>query len=65
VQSLLLGATQILLSFAVNFLVVLTAARISNWFAGNPRWLATQRYVMGFVLAALAVRLTIDDRRGA
>jgi threonine/homoserine/homoserine lactone efflux protein len=65
VQSLVLGATQILLSFTVNLLVVLSAAKVWSWFASNPRWLATQRYVMGFVLAALAVRLTIDDRRGA
>jgi len=62
-QSLELGATQILLSFTVNFLVVLVAARLSIWFTSKPRWLAVQRYVMGFVLVALAVRLTRDSRR--
>jgi threonine/homoserine/homoserine lactone efflux protein len=63
VQSLELGTTQILLSFTVNLLVVLAAARLSNWFASKPLWLAIQRYVMGFVLVALAVRLTTVSRR--
>jgi hypothetical protein len=35
---------------------------MAAWFAGNPRWLAARRYIMGSVLAALAVRLTVDDR---
>jgi len=62
-QSVVLGLTQISISFAVNLLIALSAAGIAAWFARNPLWLATQRYVMGFVLAALAVRLAIDPRR--
>ena len=65
VQSLVLGATQISLSFAVNLLVVLSAASVAAWFTNKPRWLATQRYVMGSVLAALAVRVVLDGRKGA
>lgn len=63
-QSLTLGVTQIGVSFAVNLLIALSAAGIAGWFARNPFWLATQRYVMGGVLAALAVRLAFEPRRG-
>ncbi len=62
-QSVTLGLTQISISFTVNLLIALSAAGIAAWFARNPLWLSTQRYVMGFVLAALAVRLAIDTRR--
>ncbi len=64
-QSLLLGATQIGISFSVNLLIALSAAGIATWFARNPFWLSTQRYVMGGVLAALAVRLAFEPRRGS
>lgn len=63
VQGLLLGLTQISVSFSVNLLIVLSAAGVSRWFARNPLWLAVQRYVMGFVLAGLAVRLAAEQRR--
>ncbi|MFC6634552.1 LysE family translocator [Microbulbifer taiwanensis] len=62
-QSLLLGLTQIAVSFSVNLLIVLSAAGISGWFGRNPAWLALQRYVMGFVLAGLALRLAAEQRR--
>ena len=56
-QSVTLGLTQI------SIVIARSAAGIAAWFARNPLWLATQRYVMGFVLAALAVRLALDSRR--
>lgn len=62
-QSLLLGATQIGISFSVNLLIALSAAGIATWFARNPFWLSTQRYLMGGVLGALAVRMAVDERR--
>lgn len=62
-QSLLLGLTQIAISFAVNLLIVLFAARLAAGFAARPRWLAAQRYVMGSVLAALAVRMALQPQR--
>jgi threonine/homoserine/homoserine lactone efflux protein len=63
-QSLVLGSTQIGISFSVNLLIALSAAGIAGWFARNPCWLAAQRYVMGGVLAALALRMAADSRRG-
>lgn len=62
-QSITLGATQIMVSFSVNLLVALFAAGMASWFARNPAWLVLQRWVMGFVLAALAVRLALEQRR--
>lgn len=64
-QSILLGLTQIGVSFSVNLLIALFAAGIAGWFVHNPLWLAVQRYFMGFVLAALAVRLMLEQRRSA
>jgi threonine/homoserine/homoserine lactone efflux protein len=63
-QSLILGVTQISISFTVNLLIALSAAGIATWFARNPFWLSAQRYVMGGVLAALAVKLAFEPRRG-
>ena len=63
-QSLMLGVTQISISFTVNLLIALSAAGIASWFARNPFWLSAQRYVMGGVLAALAVKLAFEPRRG-
>ena len=62
-QSLLLGLTQISVSFTVNLSIALFAAAIASWFLRNPLWLGVQRYVMGFVLGALAVRLALEQRR--
>ncbi|MES2070936.1 MAG: LysE family translocator [Pseudomonadota bacterium] len=62
-QSLELGITQILVSFSVNLLILLSAAAIAAWFARNAVWLKIQRWMMGGVLAALAVRLALDQRR--
>lgn len=62
-QSMVLGLTQTTVSFTINLAIALSAAGIATWFARNPVWLAAQRYVMGFVLAALAIRLLLEPRR--
>lgn len=64
-QSILLGFTQIVVSFSVNLAIALSAARVAAWFADNPRWLAAQGYVMGLVFAGLALRLAAEQRRVA
>lgn len=64
-QSLVLGITQILIGSTVNLTVTLSAAAIATWFARNRLWLAVQQYVMGFVLAALAARLLVQQRSAA
>ena len=65
VQSLILGLTQISVSFTVNLLIALFAAGIASWFVRNPTWLAVQRYFMGLVLGGLAIRLMLEQRRAA
>jgi len=62
-QSIVLGLTQISVSFTVNLLIALFTSGIAVWFVRNPLWLAVQRYVMGCVLAALAVRLMLEQRK--
>jgi len=62
-QSIVLGLTQIGISFSVNLLIAISAAGIASWFARNPLWLAIQRFFMGFVLMVLAVRLAQEQRR--
>lgn len=64
-QSLVLGITQILIGSTVNLTVTLSAAAIATWFARNRLWLEVQQYVMGFVLAALAARLLVQQRGAA
>lgn len=64
-QSLLLGVTQVCIGSGVNLAVTLSAAAIAGWFARNRLWLGVQRYVMGLVLGALAVRLMLQQRMAA
>jgi threonine/homoserine/homoserine lactone efflux protein len=61
-QSVVLGCTQIFISFTVNASIAMGAAAIASWFVNNPKWLAVQRYVMGGVLAALALRMASERR---
>ncbi len=62
VQSLLLGATQVLIGGGINLLVTLSAAGIAGWFGRHRLWLAVQRWLMGLVLGGLAVRLLSQPR---
>jgi threonine/homoserine/homoserine lactone efflux protein len=64
-QSILLGVTQVCIGSAVNLAVTLSAAGIAGWFAKNRFWLAVQRYVMGLVLGALALKLLSQQRSAA
>ena len=65
VQSLLLGLTQIGIALTVNALIVLTAGAVSAFLTRRPAWARAQRYVMGSVLAGLAVRIAADRSRAA
>lgn len=59
-QSIQLGITQMTVSFTVNFLIVLFAARISIWFAENPFWVKIQKWFMASILTSLAFRMALD-----
>jgi threonine/homoserine/homoserine lactone efflux protein len=61
-QSLGLGATQIVIAVVGDALFILAAARISRWLAKRPLWMAVQRWVQGGVFAAIAVKLALTER---
>lgn len=62
-QSLVLGSTQIVISVTVNAIIALMAGSIAVFLAGRPLWQQAQRWLMGTVLAALAVRMLAEGRR--
>jgi threonine/homoserine/homoserine lactone efflux protein len=62
-QSLVLGATQIFISLSVNAVIAMTAGSIASFLADRPVWLVAQRWVMGTVLAGMALRIATDARR--
>jgi threonine/homoserine/homoserine lactone efflux protein len=59
-QSLTLGAVQVGIAVLVQGLIVLGAGSLARFFAARPLWLRVQRYLIGTVLGALAVRLATD-----
>lgn len=61
-QSLQLGVVQIAVSASVNSLIIFGAAGITRFFERSPGWVMAQRYVMGSVLASLALRIATTDR---
>jgi threonine/homoserine/homoserine lactone efflux protein len=63
VQSLALGFTQILISVTVNSVIAIAAGSIAAFLIGRPTWLVVQRWLMGTILAALAVRMATEARR--
>ena len=62
-QSLALGAVQILISVSVNGLIALAAGSIALFLGARPTWLLVQRWLMGTVLAGLAVRMALETRK--
>lgn len=62
-QSLALGATQIAISVGVNAIIAVAAGSIALFLAERPTWLKLQRWLMGTVLAGLAVRMALESRR--
>lgn len=63
VQSMMLGGIQIVISVAVNAMIALAAGSVARFLTGRPVWAAIQRWLMGTVLAAFAVRMAVEARR--
>ena len=63
VQSLVLGSIQTTISVSVNAVIALSAGAITLFLSTRPSWLLIQRYLMGTVLAGLAVRMALETRR--
>jgi threonine/homoserine/homoserine lactone efflux protein len=62
-QTVLLGLTQIFISVSVNALIILMAGADSAFLVGRPFWALVQRWLMGTVLAGLAIRMVVDTSR--
>ena len=62
-QSLALGLIQIVISVSVNAAIALAAGSIALFLGSRPSWLLVQRWLMGTVLAGLAVRMALETRR--
>jgi threonine/homoserine/homoserine lactone efflux protein len=62
-QSLVLGFTQITISLSINATIAIMAGTIAGFLAGRPLWLTVQRWLMGTVLAGLALRMATEARR--
>jgi threonine/homoserine/homoserine lactone efflux protein len=63
VQSLVLGSIQTIISVSVNGIIALTAGSIALFLGTRPSCLLVQRYLMGTVLAGLAVRIAFEAKR--
>lgn len=62
-QSLTLGSLQIAISLTVNALIAISAGSLAAFLGRRPTWLSMQRWLMGTVLAALALRMATEARR--
>ena len=62
-QSLVLGGTQVAISVSVNALIAVSAGSIVALLTTRPRWVLVQRWLMGTVLAGLALRMATEARR--
>ena len=62
-QSLELGLVQITIAITVNGLIAIGAGSIARFLGRRPLWLRVQRWVMGTVLAGLAIKLATDRSR--
>jgi threonine/homoserine/homoserine lactone efflux protein len=62
-QSLALGAIQNVISVGVNAMIALAAGAIARFLGTRPTWLLLQRWLMGTVLAGLAVKMAFEAKR--
>lgn len=62
-QSLVLGITQATISFSVNLVIILVAAKFATRFLRNSVWRRVQKWFMASVLTILAIRLTFIQSR--
>jgi len=62
-QLLALGAVQITISVTVNAMIAVMAGSIATFLADRPLWLLVQRWLMGTVLAGLALRMATEAQR--
>jgi threonine/homoserine/homoserine lactone efflux protein len=62
-QSFELGVIQVLVSFSVNLIIVLTAAKVALFFSNNPIWIKIQKWFMASVLTYLAIKMAFSKAK--
>lgn len=62
-QALALGMTQIIISVFVNAIIAISAASTAIFLTRRPTFAVIQRWMMGTVLAGLAVKMVTETRR--
>lgn len=62
-QTLQLGAVQMAISGGVNALLVMGAGGITSFLSRSRGWLQAQRWIMGGVLGALALRIAFMEKQ--
>ena len=62
-QCFQLGLTQMFISFTVNFMIVVSAAKMAKWFALNPMWVKAQKWFMASILTGLAVKMALTKAK--
>lgn len=62
-QSMALGITQIFISFTINFIIVMTAAKMASFLTRNPLWVRAQKWFMASVLTFLAIKMVLSKAK--
>jgi threonine/homoserine/homoserine lactone efflux protein len=62
-QSMVLGAIQIVISVSVNAMIAFAAGSIALFLRERPLWSVVQRWLMGTVLAGLALKMATEAQR--
>jgi threonine/homoserine/homoserine lactone efflux protein len=62
-QSFFLGLSQIMISISVNAIIVISSGTIASILVRRPFFTQIQRWVMGCVLSALAIKILSESRR--
>lgn len=62
-QSFVLGLTQITISVSVNAIIAIFSGTIASFLMRKPSFALIQRWIMGCVLTALAIKILSESRR--
>ncbi|REC44178.1 LysE family translocator [Chryseobacterium pennipullorum] len=62
-QSFQLGLIQVLISFSINLVIVLTAAKVAVFFSDHPMWVKIQKWFMASVLTYLALKMAFSKAK--
>lgn len=62
-QCFQLGFIQMTISFAINFLIIISAAKAAKWFSQNPTWIKAQKWFMATILSMLAFKILFSKMK--